>query len=87
ALLSLVAALGLSPLCHLKRFSYPLPSSLFSPIPLPFSGGVTFAAKGYFDALVRMGEMASESQGSKDIVMWELRQPCERDVHAANARR
>ncbi|CAL8282522.1 unnamed protein product [Merluccius merluccius] len=28
---------------------------------------VTFAAKGYFDALVRMGEMASESQGSKDI--------------------
>uniref|UniRef100_A0A8C7Z484 IMD domain-containing protein n=1 Tax=Oryzias sinensis TaxID=183150 RepID=A0A8C7Z484_9TELE len=28
---------------------------------------VTFAAKGYFDALVRMGEMASESQGSKDL--------------------
>ncbi|KAJ3608118.1 hypothetical protein NHX12_025168 [Muraenolepis orangiensis] len=30
---------------------------------------VTFAAKGYFDALVRMGEMASESQGSKDIAI------------------
>eukprot|EP00064_Thunnus_orientalis_P017250 superscaffoldBa00003617_g17330 len=29
---------------------------------------VTYAAKGYFDALVRMGEMASESQGSKDLV-------------------
>ncbi|GAA6100712.1 brain-specific angiogenesis inhibitor 1-associated protein 2a isoform X1 [Tachysurus ichikawai] len=29
---------------------------------------VTFAAKGYFDALVRMGELASESQGSKDLV-------------------
>ncbi|XP_023684948.1 BAR/IMD domain-containing adapter protein 2-like isoform X4 [Paramormyrops kingsleyae] len=29
--------------------------------------GVTFAAKGYFDALVRMGELASESQGSKDL--------------------
>jgi len=29
--------------------------------------GVTHAAKGYFDALVRMGEMASESQGSKDL--------------------
>ncbi|KAM7370353.1 hypothetical protein PAMP_009908 [Pampus punctatissimus] len=28
---------------------------------------VTHAAKGYFDALVRMGEMASESQGSKDL--------------------
>uniref|UniRef100_A0A8K9WLP0 BAR/IMD domain-containing adapter protein 2 n=1 Tax=Oncorhynchus mykiss TaxID=8022 RepID=A0A8K9WLP0_ONCMY len=28
---------------------------------------VTFAAKGYFDALVRMGELASESQGSKDM--------------------
>uniref|UniRef100_A0A8C7V4D8 BAR/IMD domain-containing adapter protein 2 n=1 Tax=Oncorhynchus mykiss TaxID=8022 RepID=A0A8C7V4D8_ONCMY len=28
---------------------------------------VTFAAKGYFEALVRMGEMASESQGSKDL--------------------
>ncbi|TRY60701.1 hypothetical protein DNTS_013995 [Danionella cerebrum] len=28
---------------------------------------VTFAAKGYFDALVRMGELASESHGSKDI--------------------
>uniref|UniRef100_A0A8C7XVR1 BAR/IMD domain-containing adapter protein 2 n=1 Tax=Oryzias sinensis TaxID=183150 RepID=A0A8C7XVR1_9TELE len=28
---------------------------------------VTFAAKGYFDALVRMGELASESQGAKDL--------------------
>ncbi|KAM6897718.1 BAR/IMD domain-containing adapter protein 2 [Xenentodon cancila] len=28
---------------------------------------VTYAAKGYFDALMRMGEMASESQGSKDL--------------------
>uniref|UniRef100_A0A672N6T5 BAR/IMD domain-containing adapter protein 2 n=1 Tax=Sinocyclocheilus grahami TaxID=75366 RepID=A0A672N6T5_SINGR len=28
---------------------------------------VTFAAKGYFDALVRMGELASESQGSRDL--------------------
>uniref|UniRef100_A0A3Q3K0T5 BAR/IMD domain-containing adapter protein 2 n=1 Tax=Monopterus albus TaxID=43700 RepID=A0A3Q3K0T5_MONAL len=28
---------------------------------------VTYAAKGYFDALVRMGEMATESQGSKDL--------------------
>uniref|UniRef100_A0A4W5PAQ9 IMD domain-containing protein n=1 Tax=Hucho hucho TaxID=62062 RepID=A0A4W5PAQ9_9TELE len=28
---------------------------------------VTFAAKGYFDALVRMGELASDSQGSKDM--------------------
>ncbi|KAM3846344.1 BAR/IMD domain-containing adapter protein 2 isoform 1-T1 [Vipera latastei] len=29
--------------------------------------GVTYAAKGYFDALVKMGELASESQGSKDL--------------------
>uniref|UniRef100_A0A8C5R7N4 BAR/IMD domain-containing adapter protein 2 n=1 Tax=Leptobrachium leishanense TaxID=445787 RepID=A0A8C5R7N4_9ANUR len=28
---------------------------------------VTFAAKGYFDALVKMGELASESQGSKEL--------------------
>ncbi|XP_031698698.1 brain-specific angiogenesis inhibitor 1-associated protein 2 isoform X3 [Anarrhichthys ocellatus] len=35
---------------------------------------VTYAAKGYFDALVRMGEMASESQGSKDLeeAAWEV---------------
>ncbi|XP_034050375.1 brain-specific angiogenesis inhibitor 1-associated protein 2 isoform X2 [Thalassophryne amazonica] len=34
---------------------------------------VTHAAKGYFDALVRMGEMASESQGSKDLeAAWEV---------------
>lgn len=32
---------------------------------------VTFAAKGYFDALVRMGELASESQGSKDLGKWQ----------------
>lgn len=35
--------------------------------PLPVIPDVTFAAKGYFDALVRMGELASESQGSKDL--------------------
>ncbi|XP_025021999.1 brain-specific angiogenesis inhibitor 1-associated protein 2 isoform X2 [Python bivittatus] len=29
--------------------------------------GVTYAAKGYFDALVKMGELASESQGSKEL--------------------
>lgn len=34
---------------------------------LGFFPAVTFAAKGYFDALVRMGELASESQGSKDL--------------------
>lgn len=34
---------------------------------LPVIPDVTFAAKGYFDALVRMGELASESQGSKDL--------------------
>ncbi|XP_059387285.1 brain-specific angiogenesis inhibitor 1-associated protein 2-like isoform X8 [Carassius carassius] len=35
---------------------------------------VTFAAKGYFDALVRMGEMASESHGSKDLeeAAWDV---------------
>ncbi|XP_028332128.1 brain-specific angiogenesis inhibitor 1-associated protein 2 isoform X1 [Gouania willdenowi] len=35
---------------------------------------VTHAAKGYFDALVRMGEMASESQGSKDLeeAAWQV---------------
>ncbi|XP_043958829.1 brain-specific angiogenesis inhibitor 1-associated protein 2-like isoform X7 [Gambusia affinis] len=35
---------------------------------------VTYAAKGYFDALVRMGEMASESQGSKDLeeAAWDV---------------
>lgn len=38
-----------------------------------FFSGVTFAAKGYFDALVRMGELASESQGSKDL--GECRRP------------
>ncbi|OBS83021.1 hypothetical protein A6R68_23002 [Neotoma lepida] len=31
------------------------------------SVSVTFAAKGYFDALVKMGELASESQGSKEL--------------------
>ncbi|XP_060109402.1 brain-specific angiogenesis inhibitor 1-associated protein 2 isoform X6 [Heteronotia binoei] len=29
--------------------------------------GVTYAAKGYFDALVKMGELATESQGSKEL--------------------
>ncbi|XP_075760194.1 BAR/IMD domain-containing adapter protein 2 isoform X4 [Pelodiscus sinensis] len=29
--------------------------------------GVTYAAKGYFDALVKMGELACESQGSKEL--------------------
>ncbi|EPY76904.1 brain-specific angiogenesis inhibitor 1-associated protein 2 isoform a [Camelus ferus] len=29
--------------------------------------GVMYAAKGYFDALVKMGELASESQGSKQL--------------------
>ncbi|XP_061731968.1 brain-specific angiogenesis inhibitor 1-associated protein 2 isoform X3 [Nerophis ophidion] len=35
---------------------------------------VTHAAKGYFDALVRMGEMASQSQGAKDLeeTAWEV---------------
>ncbi|XP_076155043.1 BAR/IMD domain-containing adapter protein 2 [Alosa pseudoharengus] len=35
---------------------------------------VTFAAKGYFDALVRMGELASDSHGSKDIeeAAWDV---------------
>ncbi|XP_063265579.1 brain-specific angiogenesis inhibitor 1-associated protein 2 isoform X2 [Prinia subflava] len=28
---------------------------------------MTYAAKGYFDALVKMGELASESQGSKEL--------------------
>lgn len=29
--------------------------------------GVTVAAKGYFDALVKLGELASISQGSKEL--------------------
>ncbi|KAJ3598064.1 hypothetical protein NHX12_001578, partial [Muraenolepis orangiensis] len=29
--------------------------------------GVTMAAKGYFDALVKLGELASDSQGSKEL--------------------
>lgn len=29
--------------------------------------GVTLAAKGYFDALVKLGELASDSQGSKEL--------------------
>lgn len=39
-------------------------------VPAPLFLDVTFAAKGYFDALVRMGELASESQGSKDLGKW-----------------
>lgn len=31
------------------------------------SSGVTVAAKGYFDALVKLGELASDSQGSKEL--------------------
>uniref|UniRef100_H3ABW3 IMD domain-containing protein n=2 Tax=Latimeria chalumnae TaxID=7897 RepID=H3ABW3_LATCH len=29
--------------------------------------GVTVAAKGYFDSLVKLGELASDSQGSKEL--------------------
>lgn len=29
--------------------------------------GVTVAAKGYFDALVKLGELASDSQSSKEL--------------------
>lgn len=32
--------------------------------------GVTVAAKGYFDALVKLGELASDSQGSKELGEW-----------------
>lgn len=28
------------------------------------------AAKGYFDALVKLGELASDSQGSKELGEW-----------------
>ncbi|XP_075773593.1 BAR/IMD domain-containing adapter protein 2-like isoform X2 [Pelodiscus sinensis] len=34
---------------------------------LSFPAGVTVAAKGYFDALVKLGELASDSQGSKEL--------------------
>ena len=34
------------------------------------SSGVTLAAKGYFDALVKLGELASDSQGSKELGEW-----------------
>lgn len=34
------------------------------------SQGVTVAAKGYFDALVKLGELASDSQGSKELGEW-----------------
>lgn len=30
------------------------------------------AAKGYFDALVKLGELASDSQGSKELGEWTL---------------
>lgn len=33
--------------------------------------GVTVAAKGYFDALVKLGELASDSQGSKELGEWD----------------
>lgn len=42
-----------------------LVKGLTAPFFLP--SGVTYAAKGYFDALVKMGELASESQGSKEL--------------------
>lgn len=42
-----------------------VPGEKFTPLS-PLSG-VTYAAKGYFDALVKMGELASESQGSKEL--------------------
>lgn len=32
-----------------------------------FLSGVTVAAKGYFDGLVKLGELASDSQGSKEL--------------------
>lgn len=31
---------------------------------------MTVAAKGYFDALVKLGELASDSQGSKELGEW-----------------
>lgn len=30
------------------------------------------AAKGYFDALVKLGELASDSQGSKELGEWAV---------------
>lgn len=36
------------------------------------SSGVTVAAKGYFDALVKLGELASDSQGSKELGEWAV---------------
>lgn len=41
----------------------------------PSSPGVTYAATGYFDALVKMGELASESQGSKELGKTRRRRP------------
>ncbi|ELW68219.1 Brain-specific angiogenesis inhibitor 1-associated protein 2 [Tupaia chinensis] len=52
--------------------------------------GVTFAAKGYFDALVKMGELASESQGSKELASLRVNQRTVNRVsvwHAGLARR
>lgn len=48
------------------KFNFQLRTADLTPNASMFPG-VTYAAKGYFDALVRMGEMASESQGSKDL--------------------
>lgn len=53
-------------MAELKKRSFQLRALDLMPNASMFPG-VTYAAKGYFDALVRMGEMASESQGSKDL--------------------
>lgn len=52
---------------ELKKTSFHLGTTLDLMPNASMFPGVTYAAKGYFDALVRMGEMASESQGSKDL--------------------
>ncbi len=41
--------------------------SLYFYFSISISPGVTVAAKGYFDALVKLGELASDSQGSKEL--------------------
>lgn len=41
------------------------------------SAGVTVAAKGYFDALVKLGELASDSQGSKELGEFAAEEPSE----------
>lgn len=34
------------------------------------------AAKGYFDALVKLGELASDSQGSKELGEYDIFRKC-----------